>query len=91
MTDNAPSKPINPKLIFLMSMIIPGSGHVALGLPKRGLNFLFFIIVLFWAMNKSLPDASWYIRNVGGIFIWGLSVIDAYRIAKTREVEAKAE
>lgn len=79
---------INPYIVLASSILLPGSGHVMLVESRRGLQFLFFIAVLFWAGNNALPDASWYVRNVGGIFIWGLSVIDAYRIARVRkEVE----
>ncbi len=81
------SKTPNPYLVLFASLIIPGSGHVWLGVPKRGLQFLFFIVVLIWAGNKALPDASWIIRNIGGIFVYGLCALDAYRIAKVRQVK----
>ena len=50
--------------------------------PQRGLMFLFFTIVLGWVSLRLMPEtASFFARHVGGIFIYGISVIDAYKIA----------
>jgi hypothetical protein len=82
MTDK---QPINPYLILLASLILPGSGHVWLGLAQRGLMFLFFIIILGWASSHMMPTHFSFIgRHIGGIFVYGVSVIDAYKIARIR-------
>ena len=79
--------PINPRLILAFSLI-PGAGHVALGLATRGLMFLFFIIVLGWVSSRLLPENfSFFSRHAGGFFIYGLSVLDAYKIAKVRSLQ----
>ncbi len=77
--------PRNPYLVLAAALVLPGSGHVLLGLAPRGLMFLFFIIVLGWAGTHVMPEtASFFARHIGGIFVYGLSVIDAYRIARIR-------
>jgi hypothetical protein len=77
--------PRNPYLVLAASLVLPGSGHVLLGLAPRGLMFLFFIILLGWASAHLMPDtASFFVRHIGGIFVYGLSVIDAYKIARIR-------
>lgn len=79
----------NPYAVLAAALVLPGSGHVMLGLAQRGLIFLFFMIVLGMAGNGVMPETASFIgRNIGGIFIYGLSVLDAYRIARVRfEVE----
>ncbi len=79
-----PKKPVNPHLVLLMSLI-PGAGHVAVGMAMRGLQFLFFMIILGWVSHKIMPlESSFFGRNIGGILIYGLSVIDAYKIARIK-------
>jgi hypothetical protein len=77
-------KSANPKLVLLASLI-PGAGHVMLGQAQRGLTFIFFTVVLGWVSVRLMPEtASFFSRHAGGIFIYGLSILDAYRIARLR-------
>lgn len=77
------SKPWNPYLVLAMSAVLPGTGHVLMGVSSRGLMFLFFIVLLGWVSANVMPaDRSFVGRYIGGIFIYGLSVIDAYRRAR---------
>lgn len=81
-------KPKNPYLILLAGLIIPGAGHVLMGQAQRGLTFLFFTVILGWVSLKVMPEhMSFFARHVGGILIYGVSVLDAYRIAKVKQVE----
>jgi hypothetical protein len=81
-------KPKNPYLIFLAGLVIPGAGHVLLGQAQRGLTFLFFTVVLGWVSLKVIPEQmSFFSRHVGGILIYGISVLDAYRIARVKQAE----
>jgi hypothetical protein len=83
--------PHNPRGILALALIVPGAGHVRLGLAQRGLMFLFFTVVLAWASSHVMPETSSFIgRHIGGVFIYGMSVIDAYRIAKLRMVTWQA-
>ena len=75
--------PRNPRLVLLAAIILPGSGHVLQGRAPRGLMFLFFTIILGWASSHVMPEtASFFGRHIGGLFIYGMSIIDAYRWSK---------
>lgn len=77
------AKPINPYLALAASLAIPGGGHVLQGKTQRGLMFLFFTVILGWVSIRLMPEtASFFSRHVGGIFIYGISVIDSYKIAR---------
>ena len=77
--------PRNPRLVLLAAIVLPGSGHVLQGRAPRGLMFLFFTIILGWASSHVMPDtASFFGRHIGGIFIYGMSVIDAYKWSKVK-------
>ena len=76
-------KPINPYLVLALAIVLPGAGHVAIRQPFRGLAFAFF--ALFFAMltyQTTTPDQSVLGRYAGGLFIWALSIPDAYRRAR---------
>ncbi|RRI05569.1 hypothetical protein EH240_06735 [Mesorhizobium tamadayense] len=78
-------RPSNPYLVLASAVVLPGSGHVMLGLPARGLQFLFFMVILGWVTTKvAPPDASFIGRHAGGFLIYALSILDAYRIARIR-------
>lgn len=77
------TKPHNPYAVLAAALVLPGAGHVLQGKPQRGLTFLFFTIILGWISLRIMPEtASFFARHVGGIFIYGLSVIDAYKSAR---------
>lgn len=85
MTDGAPQKPFSPYAILALAIALPGSGHVFSGVPRRGLQFLFFMVIIGWATSKVAPDQASFIgRYAGGFFIYALSIIDAYKIARVR-------
>ena len=78
-------RPINPYLVLTLAIVLPGSGHVALRLPFRGLGFAFFTLLmalLTWQVTS--PAQSFVGRAAAGLFIWALSIPDAYRIARLR-------
>ncbi|HUQ35435.1 MAG TPA: hypothetical protein VM144_03565 [Aestuariivirga sp.] len=77
--------PRNPRHVLLAAIVLPGSGHVLQGRAPRGLMFLFFTIILGWASSHVMPEtASFFGRHIGGIFIYGMSVIDAYKWSKLK-------
>ncbi|TGS82064.1 hypothetical protein EN817_29205 [Mesorhizobium sp. M3A.F.Ca.ET.174.01.1.1] len=86
MTDlSTQTPPSNPYLVLASAIVLPGSGHVMLGLPARALQFLFFMVILAWVTTKVAPaDASFIGRHAGGFLIYALSILDAYRIARVR-------
>lgn len=76
--------PKHPILVILVSLM-PGAGHVLLGQAQRGLMFIFFMTILGWISLKLMPEnASFVGRHIGGVFIWGMSIIDAHRINRKR-------
>lgn len=84
-------RPQKPMKILAVSLI-PGVGHVMLGLPHRGLMFIFFMLVLGWISTKLMPATATFIgQHIGGVFIYGMSVLDAFRIGKVRYMREKSE
>ncbi len=78
------NSPVNPHLVLAVAVVLPGVGHVLLGQPQRGLMFAFFTLVLAMVTwHVTTPDHSFIGRTAGGLFIWALSIPDAYQIART--------
>ena len=81
-----PNKTINPYLVLAAGLILPGSGHVLLGKPQRGLIFLFFMLILGWVSLRVMPESgSFLLRHAGGFLVYGLSALDAYKMARVRQ------
>ncbi|MHC2017239.1 hypothetical protein [Methylobacterium sp. CM6247] len=87
-----PKKPLrapqpNPYLVLAAAILLPGMGHVLLGQAQRGLGFAFFTLVGAWLTTKfASPDVDVIGRHAAGVFVWALSIPDAYRIARLRAV-----
>ena len=80
-----PAPPSNPYLVLGSAVVLPGSGHVMLGVPARGLQFLFFMVILGWITTKLAgADASFIGRHAGAFLIYAFSILDAYKIARIR-------
>ena len=79
------SKPMTPHLVLLLAIILPGAGHVAVGEARRGLAFVLFVILFsIVTYMTTTPEHSFIGRHAGGLFIWALSIPDAYRRARIR-------
>jgi hypothetical protein len=77
--------PINPYAVLAIATVLPGAGHVAVGEPERGLRFAFFTLLLaVVTWHFSTPEQSFVGRSAGGLFIWALSIPDAYKIARLK-------
>lgn len=76
------SKPLNPYVVLALAIALPGAGHVAIREAPRGLVFAFFV-VLFSVLSymTTTPEHSFIGRHAGGLFVWALSIPDAYRRA----------
>jgi hypothetical protein len=79
-------KPLSPYQVLALAILFPGAGHVAVGHPVRGLIFV-LAVVLFGLLTfaTTTPDQSFIGRHAGGLFVWALSIPDAYRIARLAE------
>ncbi len=72
-------------MIVIAAIVIPGSGHVILGKPMRGLLLLFWMFVFgYITFQLSGENISFIGRYSGGIAIWVLTILEAYRFAKKR-------
>jgi hypothetical protein len=75
--------PPNPYLVLALAIVLPGAGHVAIGQPQRGFGFAFFSLLLaLLTWHTTSPDQSFIGRSAGGLFVWALSIPDAYRAAR---------
>jgi hypothetical protein len=84
-----PSSP-SPRLVLLASLLLPGSGHVWLGLAQRGMIFLFFTLIFGWISVRLMPETASFIgRHIGGVFMWGICALDAYKTARIRAEVSK--
>ena len=78
-------KPPHPTLVLLVALVLPGVGQVINRMPTRGLMFVFYVILLaVVTYNLTTPEHSVIGRYSGGIFVYMLSVLDAYRWAVHR-------
>ena len=78
-------KPLNPYLVLALAIVLPGAGHVAVRQATRGLAFAFFVALFSMiTYSTTTPDQSFIGRNAGGLFVWALSIPDAYRRARIR-------
>ncbi len=81
-------RPLHPYLVLAIAMVLPGMGHVLCGRARRGLTLQLFMIALaFVTWQLSSPQRSLIGRLAGGIFIYALSLPEAYRLARIRWTE----
>ena len=76
---------MDPRLVAGIALVLPGVGQVVNRMPTRGLMFVFYVILLgVVTYNLTTPEHSLIGRYSGGIFVYVLSVLDAYRWALYR-------
>lgn len=79
------TRPANPYLVLAAAIVLPGTGQVLNRQPVRGLIFVCFIILLGgFTLKTAAPDVSLVGKFAGGIFVWAMSILDAYRVARVR-------
>lgn len=85
--EQRPRPPLNPYLVLLAAILLPGFGHVLNGQATRGLIMQLFMIVLaFVTWQLAPPSASLIGKLSGGLFVYALSIPEAYRVARIRWV-----
>lgn len=83
MTQERP--PMHPYMVLALAILMPGAGHVAVGQPQRGFGFAFFALLLaLVSWHTTTPEHSFVGRSAAGLFVWALSIPDAYRIARLK-------
>ena len=79
----------NPLLVLAAAIVLPGMGHVLVGATRRALMLQFFMVALgFVTWHLSTPDTSIVGRLSGGLFVYALSLPEAYRLARLRGTKA---
>jgi hypothetical protein len=79
------NRPIHPLLVLGIAMVLPGVGQVVNGQPRRGLVFVFYTLLLGVVTYLVAPaEASAIGRVAGGVFVYALSLLDAYQVAARR-------
>lgn len=82
----------NPYVVLAAAVVLPGMGHVLIDRPKRGLRFAIFVLVGAWLTTKFAgPDANALGRHAAGLFVWALSILDAYRGARLMAANSSGE
>jgi hypothetical protein len=77
--------PLHPYVILAVAVLLPGFGHVLCAQPQRGLVFQMFMIMMgLITWHLTTPQQSYVGRLAGGLFIYAISIVDAYRIARLR-------
>lgn len=77
-------QPPHPYTVLIMALFMPGGGHVLAGQPQRGFGFaLFTLILAAISWHTTTPDHSFIGRAALGLFVWAVSIPDAYRLGRT--------
>lgn len=83
--------PRPPALVLVVSLVLPGMGQVLNNQPRRGLLMVLYMLLLgVLTYTLASPDASIVGRCAGGVFVYAMSVMDAYREAVTRRAVVRA-
>ena len=82
---NTLQRPVDSKWVLLIAILLPGMGQVFNNAPKRGFFMACFMVILgLITFNLAQPHISMVGKLSGGIFIYAISVLDAYYWAKYR-------
>lgn len=77
--------PLAPVLVLLIAILLPGMGQVINNTPVKGLVMITFMIILgLITFNLAQSHISMVGKLAGGIFVYALSIMDAYYWAKYR-------
>lgn len=78
-------QPLNPRLVLIVALLLPGMGQVLNRQPVRGLIFVCFAVLLGgFTLKTAAPDVSFVGKVSGGLFVWAMAVLDAYKVARIR-------
>lgn len=81
----ATKPPLHPYAVLAIAILLPGMGQVVNATPQRGLMMAFMMLTLGWVTwHLTTPEHSFLGRYAGGLFIYAISVLDAYKWARVR-------
>ena len=79
------TQPMNPRLVLAVALVLPGVGQVLNRQPMRGLGFVPLAILLgAFTLKTAAPEVSFIGKMSGGLFVWMMAVLDAYKVARIR-------
>jgi hypothetical protein len=77
--------PLSPWAVMAVAILLPGMGQVLNNTPTRGFFMASFMILLgLITFNLAEPHVSLVGKLAGGLFIYALSIMDAYYWARYR-------
>ena len=77
--------PLHPYTVLAIAVAFPGVGQVVNGTASRGVFMVSFMIMLGWVTyHTTTPEHSFLGRYAGGLFIYSISIVDAYHWARYR-------
>lgn len=83
-------QPLHPWTVLLIAILLPGFGHVVCGKTRRGFIMQMFMISLaFVTWHLAASDRDLVGKLAGGLFIYALSIPEAFYMAKLRWLAAK--
>ena len=77
--------PLKPIWVLVIAILLPGVGQLVNNTPLKGLVMVCFMIIIgLITFNLAQVHISMVGKLAGGIFIYALSIMDAYYWAKYR-------
>lgn len=77
--------PLSPWVVLATGALLPGMGQVLNNNATRAIVFVFFMISLaIVSYQFTTPQHSFLGRHAGGVLIYVISLVDAFRIARLR-------
>ena len=81
-------RPSHPYLVLAAAILLPGSGQVLNNMAVRAVMMVFFIVLMgATTYNLTPPERSFIGRHSGGLFVYAMSILDAYKWARYRWAE----
>ncbi|MCA0271844.1 MAG: hypothetical protein LCH69_07230 [Proteobacteria bacterium] len=78
-------QPLNPRIVLAVALLLPGVGQVLNSQPVRGLVFVCFAVLLGgFTLKTAGADISFVGKMAGGLFVWAMAAMDAYKTARIR-------
>jgi len=77
--------PLSPYVIILIAIFLPGMGQALNNTPLRGLLMILFMVILgLITYQVAASQVSLIGHFAGGLFVYAISVMDAYYWARVR-------